>query len=1057
MPLTPQLGVTFKKLCTQVAAAINEEEIRLAWVRALEEALGIVFHAERGKRDLSYNNVVIEFKGPGKFNGKTGGPAFQEALEKRLLPYIVRTSKAENIDQSDYIGIAIDGHHLAFAQVIDGMIQHQHLLPVTQVTFGMVVEACRKSYRRAVTAENLIDDFGHDSDRGVALMRALVEALSNALKPGGNKKIRMLFEEWRTLYGQVAALSREQLKDINGVLKFSYAGKTDDDVPARLFVIHTFNSLLIKLLGAEIIAAHGLASGAAFSQELATIDNDDALISRLKTDIEEGGFFEATGIRGFVEEAIFSWYIDAASGKEEKASIALAIRDVLAELSLYRTDKLDHTRDVLCDFYQNLVPETLRKSLGEFYTPQWLVETTVDKTGVKDWIKTRVLDPTCGSGSFLVEIIRRKRAAASAAGLSPSDTVAMLAKTVWGFDLNPLAVQSSRTNFLMAIADLLKAAPGQQVELPVLLADAIYSPAPPPGSEESTVEYQIGSQVANLKILLPPELAYDRKTLDDVFQVMGELVETDAEYPACAKALVTRGIVTHEKLKGWIKPLKATYDQVLELHRQNWNGVWFRIVRNFFWSATAGEFDVIVGNPPWVRWSKLPDAYRERVKPTCEQYTIFSETPHHGGNELDISGMITYTTADKWLKPGGVLVFVLTQTHFQTPSSQGFRRFRINSEYRLAPISVDDLKDLKPFPGAANKTSIAVFKKGASAPKYPVPYHLWTAAKGSARAIPAHLSQKEVLKAVTITPHEATPVGGEGSPWAILPVGRFAALQSLAGKSTWVQGRKGITADLNAVYFLNVSAENKQTGLVEVTTRPEAGKTDIGKARKFWIEPTLLYPLLKGASDFESCYLKPKHDLSVIVPNDGITRDAGATAEARMNSQCPNTKRYFKAYEKWLRARSTWSKRMPNTPYYSVYNVGTYTFAPFKVVWAEQSGNFSAAVATSAKVPLVGQRPYVPDHKIFFVEFDEEAPAYFLCGLLSSRAVKEFVESHNISIQVGDIFKHMSLPAYKKNTATHSNLAKLVKQAHGEHNAVARAKIVASAQDLADMVIEVVQ
>ncbi|GAA2890973.1 hypothetical protein GGQ99_005162 [Aminobacter niigataensis] len=1054
MPLTPELDAPYKKLCTQVAAAQNEEEIRLSWVRALEEALGIVFHAERGKRDLSYNNVVIEFKGPGKFNGKTTSPAFQEAMEKRLLPYIVKTSKSEHIDQSDYIGIAIDGHHLAFAQVINGVIHHQHLLPITQVTFGMVVEACRKSYRRAVTAANLIEDFGHDSDRGLALMRAMVEALSNALKPGGNKKIRMLFEEWRTLYGQVSALSREQLKDINGTLRFSYSGKPDDDVPARLFVIHTFNSLLIKLLGAEIVAAHGLASGTAFAQELATIDDDEALISRLRSDIEEGGFFEATGIYGFIEEAIFSWYVDAANPKSQKASIASAIRDVLAELSLYRTDKLDHTRDVLCDFYQDLVPDTLRKSLGEFYTPQWLVEIAVDKAGIKDWLKTRVLDPTCGSGSFLVEVIRRKRAAAVAAGLSPSDTVAMLAQTVWGFDLNPLAVQSSRTNFLMAIADLLKAAPGQQVEVPVLLADAIYSPAPPPGSDDSTVEYQIGSQVANLKILLPPELAYDRKTLDEVFQVMGELVETDAEYPACAKALSTRGIVTPENLKLWVKPLKATYDQVLELHRQNWNGIWFRIVRNFFWSATAGEFDVIVGNPPWVRWSKLPDTYRERVKPTCEQYTIFSETPHHGGNELDISGMITYTTADKWLKSGGTMVFVITQTHFQTPSSQGFRRFRINSQYRLAPVSVDDLKALKPFPGAANKTAIAVFRKGPRAPKYPVPYHLWTAAKGSSRAIPPHLSRKDVLKAVTIAPHEATPVGDEGSPWAILPPGRFAALQSLAGKSTWVQGRKGITADLNAVYFLNVSAANKQTGLVEVTTRPEAGKTDIGKARKFWIEPTLLYPLLKGASDFESCYLKAKRDLFVIVPNDGITRDAGAAAEARMNAHCPNTKRYFKAYEKWLRARSTWSKRMPNAPYYAVYNVGTYTFAPYKVVWAEQSGSFSAAVAASAKVPLVGSRPYVPDHKIFFVEFDEEEPAYFLCGLLTSRSVKEFVESHNISIQVGDIFKHMSLPAYKKGSAVHTKLAKLAKSAHGEDNAAARSKIVASVRDLADNIIQ---
>ena len=214
-----------------------------------------------------------------------------------------------------------------------------------------------------------------------------------------------------------------------------------------------------------------------------------------------------------------------------------------------------------------------------------------------------------------------------------------------------------------------------------------------------------------------------------------------------------------------------------------------------------------------------------------------------------------------------------------------------------------------------------------------------------------------------------------------------------------------------------------------------------------------MYPLLKGASDFESCYLRPKHGLHVLVPNDGITREAYTKAEARMDANCPNTKKYFKAFRVQLVARSTWSKRMPTAPYYAVYNVGSYTFAPFKVVWAEQSGSFSAAVAASAEVPLVGLRPYIPDHKIFFVAFKKAEPAYFLCGLLTSALVKEFVESHNISIQVGDIFKHMSLPKFDIQDVDHKNLAKLVKKAHGEHNKVSRAALLGKVRDMADQIL----
>ena len=462
---------------------------------------------------------------------------------------------------------------------------------------------------------------------------------------------------------------------------------------------------------------------------------------------------------------------------------------------------------------------------------------------------------------------------------------------------------------------------------------------------------------------------------------------------------------------------------------------------------------MIVGNPPWVRWSKLPGTYRDRAKPTCEQYQIFSDTPHHGGNELDISGMIVYTTADKWLKDTGTLAFVITQTHFQSPSSQGFRRFRLDSTYRLVPSFVVDMKALKPFSEAANKTSVAVFRKTTKAPAFPVPYRIWTPAKGHPRAIPTNLPMSEVKKRVAVQDKEASPVGGEGSPWAILPPGRFATVSRISGRSTWVQGRKGITADLNAVYFVSVSASNTSTGLVKVSTRPQSGRTSIGQTRSFWVEPTLLYPLLKGASDFEPCYLKPK-GLFAFVPNEGITQAAYEAAKQLMDTTVPKTKMYFKVYERWLRNRSTWSKRMTSAPFYAIYNVGSYTFAPYKVIWAEQSGAFEAAVAATGEVPLLGQRPYIPDHKIFFVDFQEAGPAYYLCGLLSAPLVKEFVESHNIAIQVGNIFKHMSLPTFDRNQQTHRRLAQLVERAHREPDAPARAALVDELRLEAEQIID---
>jgi len=1057
----------------------NEEEVRHAWMKGLEEALQIDLDAERAKRDSSYNNVVIEFKAPAFFKGSAKSAKFVEATEGRLLKYIQRLATEQGIDEKDYIGVAIDGDHVAFAQVQDGKIIHQPLMPFSTISFQMVVDALRASFRRAITAENLAEDFGHASQTGCEFMQQLADALADAMSATGNRKIKMLFEEWATLYGQAADLSIQQRKKINGSLGFDFSGPENIDLPAKLFVTHTFHSLLMKLIAAEIVAAHGMASSTSLIHELLAIEKDEALIDALRADVEDGGFFNAVGLHGFVEEAIFSWYLDATTKKSIRTALSQAIRILLAQLSVYRFDTIKKTgrsRDVLRDFYQDLVPEELRKSLGEFYTPDWLVEHSVAKLGYDDkkWLEARLLDPTCGSGSFLLEAIEQKRRAALAAGWDAARTVEMLTSTVWGFDLNPLAVQSSRVNFLISIADLLQQCKGRDIEIPVLLADAVYSPAPHPDGDQKVIEYSIGSEQANLQVMLPAELARESVLLDQVFQLMGTEVENDTEYPAVAKHMVRAAILTTEQEAEWRDNLKATYDQVLALHRKNWNGIWFRIVRNFFWSATAGQFDAIVGNPPWVRWSNLPEAYRNRAKPTCEKYAIFSDTKFHGGNELDISAIITYTTADKWLVEGGRLIFVITQTVFQSPSSQGFRRFRINTTDRLVPLSVDDMKELKPFPDAANKTAVVMFTKNVGGvTTYPLDYRVWLGKSKTdnagnpkmgrggkpqrLKAIDPRLPCSDVLDLVDVIQMEANPVSDtmEGAPWAVMKPGHFAAYKPLFGPSTWVNGRKGITTDLNGVYFVDVIDSNAADGTVKVRTRPHEGKTELGSAREFWVEAESLYPLAKGAGDLHACYFLPESELYAFVPNKGINKaELDHAANTYSTHTNPKTFKFFKAYKSFLESRSTFKTRMKSAPFFAIYNVGDYSFAPYKVIWAEMTGDFAAAVVGTGTVPGYGKRVYVADHKLYFADFTEPEPAYFLCGLLHSEIVKEMIEAHNVSTNMGDIFKHVSLPRFDAKDTDHIKLAELVKQAHGQHDGAIRAKTVVNVRLAAAKLIE---
>ena len=58
----------------------------------------------------------------------------------------------------------------------------------------------------------------------------------------------------------------------------------------------------------------------------------------------------------------------------------------------------------------------LRRTLaahGEVFTPPWLVEAMLDLVnGETERVDSRFLEPACGSGNFLVPILRRKLAAA---------------------------------------------------------------------------------------------------------------------------------------------------------------------------------------------------------------------------------------------------------------------------------------------------------------------------------------------------------------------------------------------------------------------------------------------------------------------------------------------------------------------------------------------------------------------------------------------------------------------------------------------------------------------
>lgn len=129
-----------------------------------------------------------------------------------------------------------------------------------------------------------------------------------------------------------------------------------------------------------------------------------------------------------------------------------------------------------------------------------------------------------------------------------------------------------------------------------------------------------------------------------------------------------------------VNALKTLAHNLIELHKNKWDGIWIRISTNFMLIARLNSFDLIVGNPPWVKWEHLPSMYANKIKELCNIKHIFSSDGQFGGTQLNICALIANVTSSNWLSKNGVLAFLMPDSIMSQNSYEGFRDFYIDYE-----------------------------------------------------------------------------------------------------------------------------------------------------------------------------------------------------------------------------------------------------------------------------------------------------------------------------------------------------------------------------------------
>lgn len=980
-----------------------------------------------GRADAVYNRFVIEYEPPGALTERDS-QRNRHAIGQ-VRQYIEDLVKVERHKPEHLAGVATDGCCFIFARFRDGVFHPDPPLPVTaDSTARFLALLYLLSTEKALTAENLVRDFGENSN----VARIAVSALYKGLLDSENPKVKVIYDQWRQQFSEVCGYEEGSPRlDVRALARHYALQHAKPNAFRLFFAIHTYYAAFIKLLAVQVVHYYMAPKLGTALPQVASYSSDR--LQKYLKDMERGGIFKHLGIGNFLEGDFFGWYLEIWDDVIDKG-----IRRIVSELANYSLVTLDadpnQTRDLLKKLYQNIMPKQLRHDLGEYYTPDWLAERLLNQLGFTSerdpkLHEKRLLDPACGSGTFLVLAIKRVKEHCTERAVKQAEVLQKILANIVGFDLNPLAVITARTNYLLALGDLLSVPRDFEVNLPIYTCDSILTP--------SQAEERAGDQY---RMVGAEERLYRFKTVVGDFAVPGSLVS--AQYvdtlaglvEECVDAKYTvqdfrkRLLQTFPLVEGKddldIKVLEQLYARIKELDEKAINGIWARIIKNAFAPLFCGQFDYVAGNPPWVNWESLPDEYRADSQKLWTKYGMAAtkaegrEQFELGKQKRDISALMTYVVTDNYLTEEGKLGFLITQSVFKTGAGAGFRRFVLPDSKPIKVLHVDDMVELNPFEGASNRTSVMILSKGRET-QYPIPYTHWLKTT-KAKAVAQDMSLEQVTEMTARRNWVAEPVRDLTSPWLSGRPQAVKGVKKVIGKAEY-KGHAGVCTWANAVYWVNL-LQRRPDGLVLISNVSEKAKRKVDELQAV-VEPHLLHPLVRSG-DISRWSIRPSK--YILLPHT-IATGWRAISENEMREMYPQTYKYLLHFKDVLESRSGYKLLRQGHPFYILGDIDTYTFASYKVMWARIGSEMLASVASADK-------PLIPQETVTMVSTSTLDEAHYLCALLNCSPFDFAAQAYSLrggkSFASPHVLDYIHVPKFNTKKKIHIELAALSEGAH---------------------------
>ena len=273
--------------------------------------------------------------------------------------------------------------------------------------------------------------------------------------------------------------------------------------------------------------------------------------------------------------------------------------------------------DVLRPLYESFVDKDDRKDFGEVYTPDWLAEMMVEEVLDEEWCNESVvvalselrrqgrtdgvgvLDPTCGSGTFLYHCAKRILASEGAKELHPVQQSDVVCRLVHGIDIHPVAVEFSQATLLRA----LPATPS--MALAVYQGDALMLRQTDKNTLFEPRNGEILIRSPQRREIRIPRAFSEHTEFPDMLRRMVNAAAQGAALPAdIGPAMGSDG-----------SKIAECHKALTEIIDAEGNSVWTWYITNVLGPDRLAQRKVnrIVANPPWVKLANIQVTERKRA------------------------------------------------------------------------------------------------------------------------------------------------------------------------------------------------------------------------------------------------------------------------------------------------------------------------------------------------------------------------------------------------------------------------------------------------------------